>query len=62
MKYPERQFYLQVAKIVSDAIQTFEDNTSANLYDVRNGTIFRWHHSSKVKADSERQSRLSICD
>ena len=33
--------------------------TSVNLCDVRNGTILRSSHSSKVKADSERQSQPS---
>ena len=59
IKYNERQFWLQVANIVSVATQTFEDYTSVNLCDVRNGTILRWHHSSKVKADSERPSPTS---
>ena len=54
MKYHERQLCLQVAKIGSAAIQAFEDYTAVNLCDVRNGTILRWRHSSKVKADSER--------
>ena len=59
IKYNERQFWLQVANIVSVAIQTFEDYTSVNLCDVRNGTILRWHHSSNVKADSKRPSPIS---
>jgi len=56
---PRTPVHLQVAKIVSVAIQAFEDCTSVNLCDVRNGTILRSSHSSKVKADSERQSQPS---
>ena len=41
-------------KIGSAAIQTFEDYTSVNVCNVRNGTILRWLHSLTVKADSER--------